>query len=413
VRILWLSNAVLANEESRSTGTWLHALADSLASSPDVELGNISSGDTREVVRQDFGRIQQWIVPSNLRLSADGLPPPEIVAGIAGVVKTFAPDIIHVWGTESYWGVLTAKGLLKGRVILEMQGLRSAIRKVFHGNLSLREQLGCVGIKEILRGSTIPQKRRQLRAGIVVEREVVSSHRFITVQSSWMEAQVRDVNPSATVFHNDCALRRPFDTDRAWGYSGKPTIFCSAAYPFPLKGLHVAVRALARLKPVFPSVELRIAGELKRSGLRRDGYIAWVEREARRLFVDGNISWLGPLVADDIVTELLGSSAFVLPSFIENHPLSLAEAMALGVPSVVSFAGGAPSLAFDGISALFFTPGDETMCAFQLRRAIENPVLARQLSERARETAAARNASGRILRQQVDIYRQVMNASAA
>jgi glycosyltransferase involved in cell wall biosynthesis len=240
---------------------------------------------------------------------------------------------------------------------------------------------------------------------------MITAHRFITVQSSWLEAQIKAINANCTVFYNDFALREPFCESSQWQFSGRPIVFCTAAYPAPFKGLHIATRAIALIRRHIPSVMLRIAGSHGRKGIRRDGYIAWVDREIRRLKIDNHVEWLGPLSAKEIVVELQNCSAFVLPSFIEGYCVGLAEAMMVGAPSVVSFAGGAPALAIAEESAIFFPPGDEAMCAYELIRVLTDRALAESLSASARKVAFERNDVQKIIDRQLEIYEDVIAGS--
>lgn len=408
MRVLWLSNKVLSERDSGATGTWLDAMAQGLTCSSEVELGNIAQGGVEKTIRHDYGQIRQWVVPSSAKPSYNGLPSSKIVGTLVKAVEEFSPDLIHVWGTESFWGLLTARRLVRGPVLLEMQGLKTAIARVFHGGLSVREQLACVGPKEILLRSSIFQGRQRFEAWGIFETEIISGHRFVSVHSEWMEAQVSAINSSARIFHTDRALRDPFYERSPWSFSGAPVVFCSAAYPSPFKGLHVAIRGTAILRDRLPNVQLRIAGAHQRPGMRRDGYIAWINREIERFGLESNIIWLGPLSAPQLAGELAGCSVFVLPTFVESYCVALAEAMMVGVPSVVSFTGGTSSLAKDDDSALFFPPGDEAMCAYQLERLLTNRALAERLSQRARETSLVRNDRGRIVQRQVETYHQVL-----
>lgn len=409
LRVLWLSNKVLSSRDSGGTGTWLDAMAQGLIESGAVALGNITHGDVSRVTRQDTACIQQWLVPYKAKSWRwNELPTERTVMEIIQVVEEFKPRLVHVWGTEGYWGILTARKLISLPALLETQGVKGAIARVFHGGLSFREQLACIGLKEILRGSTIFQGRKQFAQWGLIEQEMISGHQFITFQSKWLEAQIRAVNSTGTTFHNDFALRDVFYTCEPWQRSTSISIVCSSAYPASFKGLHVAVRATAILKRRFPDVELRIIGAQQTQGIRRDGYVNWLNHEAKRLGIDTNLRWLGPLSAPEMISELQRCAAFVLPSFIEGYSLALAEAQMLGVPSVVSFAGGTPSLARDEDSALSFSPGDEVMCAYQLERLLTDRVLAERISRRAREIAVVRNDRNRIVRRQIEIYRQVL-----
>ena len=223
-----------------------------------------------------------------------------------------------------------------------------------------------------------------------------------------MVAQVKVINNNARIFRNERMLRQHFYKWSPWRFSGNPIIFCSAAYPSPFKGLHVAIRSLALLKKRFPNIQMRIAGAHQRPGFRQEGYISWIKREIHRLNIESNITWLGPLSGLEIVEELSNCSAFVLPTFIESYCVALAEAMILGVPTVVSFNGGTSYLASDNETALFFPPGDEAMCAYQLERLLVNPTLSKEISSRARAIALVRHDPYKVACKQIEIYRRVI-----
>lgn len=408
MRVMWLSNTVLSDRDDGNTGSWLGAMARLLAHSGEVALGNISVGRVAESVRQDAGTIRQWVVPYPKKVHRDGLPDAQTVAQISAVVEEFAPDLIHVWGTEHFWGVLTARQLLPRPALLEMQGLKMAIARVYHGGLSWRERLACIGAKEILRRSTIAREQKRFAKWGACEREIIAGHGHIAVQSDWIASQVQAIHGSCRIMRSDLLLREPLYRPMGWRHSGSRRVFCAAAYPLPFKGLHLAIRAAALLKTRFPDIRLRIAGTIQKKGIRLDGYTAWLNRLARHLMIGSNIEWLGPLDASAMITELASADVMLVPSYVENCSTTMQEAMMVGTPVVASYAGGLPSLARDEVSALFFPTGDEAMCAYQLARVITDRALAEGLSTRAREVALVRNAPERIIPRQLEIYRQVL-----
>jgi len=407
MKILWFSNCVLSEQDTGATGTWLHAMAQGLNESGDVELANISDGMVKAPERTDFGKAAQWTIPP-AKLSADGLPSRHIIREIVKIVDDFAPDLIHIWGTEAYWGLLKTRGFLHSPVVLGIQGLKGMIARVYDGGLNFREKLQCIGIKELIRRSTIFQGKRRFARWGKFEREMIAGHRHIIVQSRWDDAQIKTINPKCHTIPYDYILRQPFYQAESWQYIDKPIIFCSAAYSSPFKGLHIAVKALKHLRNKYPDVELHIVGAHRLSGLRRDGYIAWVNRQIAKFGLTENVKWLGALSALQIVEELKNCAVVVQPSFVEGYSLVLAETMMLGIPAVVSYAAGLPTLAQDEATALFFPPGDDTMCAYQIERLFKDRTLAEKISCNARKTALTRNDRQKLIDRQIEIYREVL-----
>src|SRR6266496_3489824 len=320
------------------------------------------------MTRQDYKGITQWVFPDIHYSLNNGLPQKHYLSNIIESIEKFSPDVVHVWGTELFWGLLSARELIKRPILLELQGVKSAIAKVFSGGLTLKEQFDCIGLKEIIRKTTIPQEQNKFEKWGIFEREIIQGHQFITVQSPWLVAQVRSINGDCQVFRNEFLLQEPFYSASPWQLNKNIKIFCSTSYPSPFKGLHVAIRAIAILKNKYPNIQLRIAGAYPKKGLRQDGFVGWILNESRKLGVESNLLWLGPLTVDEIIDELQNCSVNLTPTFVEGYCLALAEALFLGVPSVVSFTGGTSYLAKDEDTALFFPPGDHVMCAYQVER---------------------------------------------
>lgn len=384
-------------------------MARGLLDSGEVELGIIAPGPVKHFTRSDYRQVKQWLFPARTTLGRDGLPPASLVHAIVGAAREFSPDLIHTWGTEAFWGLLPARGLLAGYpALLEIQGLKGEIAKVFYGGLTLSERLQCIGIKELLKRRTMRADRRDFARWGLREEEIIRGHRFVGVQSAWLAAQITAVNPEANLHFNDFALRQPFYNTGGWPVPGQFNLFCTAAYTAPFKGLHVAIRALALLKKRIPGVRLRIAGAHQQQGIRQSGYMRWIGRMISQLGLANAIKWLGPLNAEQIAGELKNAAAVVIPSFVEGYCLGMAEAMAIGTPVVASYVGGIPSLANDEESCLFFPSGDEAMCAYQLERVLTDGKLAQRLSQESRKIAIVRNDRQRIVQRQLEIYRLVV-----
>jgi glycosyltransferase involved in cell wall biosynthesis len=400
----------MLSDSFQGTGTWLSALAESLCDSNEIVVGNVSMGSFKNTLRQDYQNIIQWVLPKGSNPFKNGLPSKCYLDEVTNCIEAFSPDLIHIWGTESIWGLFTARKNTNRPVLLEMQGVKSAIAKVFNGGLTLNEQFKCIGFKEAVRGTTILQERKKFEKWGKYENEIIKGHKYIAVQSPWLEAQVRSVNNDAYIFHNEFSLQKPFYSSPPWRYKENYRIFCSTSYPLPFKGLHVAIRAVAILKKKYPNIQLRIAGAYPKKGLRQDGFVSWLLCEARRLGVESNLLWLGPLTVQEILDELQNCSANVVPTFVEGYCLALAEALYLGVPTAISFTGGTSYLAEDDETGLFFPPGDDAMCAYQLDRLLKDRVLAERLSSKSREAAKVRNDRNYIIKNQLDIYRNILSS---
>jgi glycosyltransferase involved in cell wall biosynthesis len=89
----------------------------------------------------------------------------------------------------------------------------------------------------------------------------------------------------------------------------------------------------------------------------------------------------------DPVAVLAAADVFTLTSRHEGLPISMLEAMALGLPLVVSAVGGIPEVVTDGVEGLLVPPGDPEPFAAAYVRLADDPAERRRLG-----AAAARRA---------------------
>jgi glycosyltransferase involved in cell wall biosynthesis len=95
------------------------------------------------------------------------------------------------------------------------------------------------------------------------------------------------------------------------------------------------------------------------------------------------VRWGGWL--DEAAKERAFRSAdlFAMPSLSEGLPVALLEAMARGLPIVVSRVGGVPEVVTDGVDAVLVEPGDPEGLASRLGDLVEDPERRRELGEAA------------------------------
>ena len=410
-KVAWFSNKSILERDPAGTGSWLSPLADKLAKSGEIEICNIVQSNVDIPQRKGTIPLQEWTIPRvSQAYYRKGQLPRHFVEQAAQIIKEFSPDLIHVWGTENIAGLLTARKIIQCPALLDMQGLKLAYSRVFAADLTFREQLACIGLKEIIRRSTISAKRAEFAQWGMFEKEIVSGHAAITVQTNWMEGQITNITSPNQLFYSDhYILREPFYKAAPWKSQDNATIFCLISDTSPYKGLHVAVRMLAALTKKFSHVQLHVGGALQRKGPRNEGYITWVNRQAEKLGVSSHIIWLGQLTATQVIQNMQSSAVMLLPTFIENCPLTVQEALYVGIPLVTSYVGGIPSLVTDEQTALFFSPGDAVMAAYQIQRVLTNHALAERLSKNGREVSLKRNDADSILQRQLSIYQQVIS----
>jgi glycosyltransferase involved in cell wall biosynthesis len=98
----------------------------------------------------------------------------------------------------------------------------------------------------------------------------------------------------------------------------------------PKKGCDLAIRAFAKTFADQPDWHLVIAGP------DQVGWRPHLEAMAASLNIQSRITWTGPVTGDEKFGALLSAEVFLLPSHQENFGIAVAEALACGVPALIS-----------------------------------------------------------------------------
>jgi glycosyltransferase involved in cell wall biosynthesis len=137
------------------------------------------------------------------------------------------------------------------------------------------------------------------------------------------------------------------------------------------------------------------------NGWRSDAMIA----EARRIGAPGRIITTGFVPVEDLDALFRGASAFVYPSLSEGFGLPVLDAMARGVPCVVSNTSSLPEVAGD--AALLVDPLDEEALAKALLLVVTESEVAASLSAAGRRRATAFTWQ-RTAEATLEVYRSVL-----
>jgi glycosyltransferase involved in cell wall biosynthesis len=322
------------------------------------------------------------------------------------VIEQVSPDVIHIHGTELCYGLLSARSITCPAVI-SLQGLLGPCSEWYHyfGNRSLMD------IVRMHRWLEIPAIRGhwmgfwEFRKAAKREREIIQGNQFFMGRTAWDRAYVNALNPAARYFHAGELLRKEFwqkrwDLGRAQRHR---IIFTDAGHP--RTGPETLLDAVALLRPVFPKIQVCIAGSIS----RRSGYGRYIRKRINEL--DGAAVELGPLNAQQMAKELARSHVFVSSSFIENSPNAICEAQLIGMPVISTYTGGVPSLIEEGRTGLFFPTGDAPMLAARLREVFENDTLAIRLGTQSQDVARQRHDPDAVVKQVLFAYEAVLKYS--
>ena len=320
---------------------------------------------------------------------------PALERFFAGVLASFSPDVIHIWGTEyghtlAMLRAVEAAGLLN-RCAVSIQGLCSVIAGHYTQGLPPAAVAGFT-LRDFLRQDNIWQQRKKFVRRGELEIQALKLARHVIGRTDWDRACVRAIHPDIRYHFCNETLREPFYQGQwRYGQCRRHRIFASSR-DYPVKGFHYLLEALPQVLKSYPDAAIAVTGASYLRGgcsaaLRREGYENYLRKLTRRLGLADKIDFLGELSAEEMKRAYLDANVFVLPSTSENSPNSLGEAMLLGVPCVAGCVGGVQNMMRHEEEGLIFQPTAPYMLADSICRVFAMEDQAQAMGRRAREHA--------------------------
>jgi L-malate glycosyltransferase len=141
----------------------------------------------------------------------------------------------------------------------------------------------------------------------------------------------------------------------------------------------MAIEVLQKIKLQFPEAMLCMVGPDK------DGSLLQCQNYAQKNGLQESVTFTGVLTKPAWLELSETHDIFINTTNFDNTPVSVIEAMALGLPVVSTNVGGIPFLVTDHENGLLVNPGDVDQMASRIEWLISNPEKAQQLAEVARK----------------------------
>ncbi len=171
----------------------------------------------------------------------------------------------------------------------------------------------------------------------------------------------------------------------------------------PKKGLDLLARAFGRIAGVHRDARLVVAGSGPAS----------YEARVRRMFGAAGVLektiFTGALMGQAKLESLARADLFVLPSYSEGFSVAVLEALACGVPVVITRPCHFPEVADVHAGEVVEPSVDQLVAA--LDRLLASPSLRIQMGASGRHLVAARHMWSRVADQMIDLYQAVVAAA--
>ena len=158
-----------------------------------------------------------------------------------------------------------------------------------------------------------------------------------------------------------------------------PRLFWMRSF-HPIYNPLMAIRVLAQIRTQVPEATLVMAGQDK-------GQESEVRALATSLGLNGSVRFSGFLDMAGKMREASAADIFINTNSIDNMPVAVVEACALGLPVVSTSVGGVPDLLTNGETGLLVPDNDVEAMADSVLKLLREPALAARLSENGRALA--------------------------
>jgi len=285
---------------------------------------------------------------------------PRVVGFCRASLRRF--DLVHFYGLYDLLGPTVSYYCRRQEIpyVIEPMGMYRPIDRSIRLKLLWRRTIGNAfwrGAAQIVATSEM-ERQELLEDGVLPSKVVV---------------RYNGIDPDS------CTSMPPRGEFRAkWGISPDTMLVAFLSRLIPRKGADILIEAFAEACP--DSVRLVIAGPEGEAGYRE-----YLERCAKESGVEGRVLFTGPVYGEEKKALLADADVFALPSRYENFANAPAEAMACGVPVIITDACGIRSLVA-GHAGLVIAPEREAL-AEALRKLIGDKALYARLKEGCRRVA--------------------------
>ena len=282
---------------------------------------------------------------------------------------------------------LVQSHLLGSNVYCSLAGALTGVPVVatFHGNVD-------IGAAERFKGL----KFRIINRGASCTVAVSEALRTDIIHSTPLRAS------ASRVIHNgiDCAaFQRPRRDElrQRFGWAASDLVIGCLGNIRPAKGYDILLAAAVQMRERVPGVRIVIAGQPGRGDLYDR-----LQQMRTELGLQETVQFIGFI--DDPAGFLANLDLFMLSSVTEGFSIATIQAMAAGLPVLVTQSGGPQEIVTHGVNGWMVPPGDPDSLAAAVARLAADPALRTSLAEAGKEHVNATFDIGVMLNAYCDIY---------
>ncbi len=418
MKILWIVNSVLDTlsqhlYHKKGNGLWMDALLESFKGQQEYQLVIATTAKLNKVVKIVESGICYYALPDQPPTLYDENKA-ENIATWKQLLDEEQPDLIQVWGTEFTHGLCALRIATHIPSIIYMQGYMGSIARHYLAGIPEYEWKKTITFRDFIKRDNVLQQQKKYYKASEKEKEMLRLAGNVISENEWCGMSIQTISPNINIYTCPLSMNKIFE-EKTWKVNeAEPhSVICTAS-GYPLKGLHMVLRAIAMLKEIYPDIKLYIPGPKMVSDssvqwrLRKRGYTKYIENLIEELKLSKQIEWLGYISQEELAEYYTKARVFVLSSAIENHSSSLKEAMMVGTPSIASSVGGVPEYMQHGVNGFLYRFEEYEIMASYIMRVFEDDKLAMKLSRNGKTDMLKLHGGNDIYDKMQKIYNKVL-----
>ena len=415
IKILFLVNSPLRYSDESSSGVriplpWVDAMIDELGKKESISIAIALPSDNSSLEKKsvngsviyglpDFKRKNLFTKAINHLIKRSETN--EINRHALVAIEDFNPDIIQVFGSENPFGLISQ--MQHRPVLLYIQGFLSIVIEKWYSGITKWDQFRFASGKNLLLRCAIFNEYTPVSIRAKREREILEKCKFFIGRTEFDKRIVSLVSHEAKYFHCEEFIRKEFFSARWEKSPGKIVRVISILKGTSYKGIELLVEVMLLLK-----LHSSWSFELNICGVNDEEEIVDIVKRKYGHKSLNNINFLGKKGTNELITLMCDSDLYLHPSYIENSPNSVCEAMILGMPIISTNVGGVSSLITDNVEGILLQEGEPYSMAGAVIQLVNNYEFARLLGDNARSRSIRRHDPEKIGQRLTEIYKEIL-----
>ena len=333
----------------------------------------------------------------------NSIEPDADVRTFVNIINQVKPDVIHIHGTETPYGLV--QKFVDIPTVVSIQSIIIVYRYKYFSTISLNDIARHSNLKDTLFFRTFNNVYKRFGKMAAREQEIYNHTKHLIGRTAWDRRVASVLAPKAAYHHNDEILRPVFYQHQWHEPTGDKLMLFTTNGPDIYKGIETLLDCAYLLDNNNIDYEWQVAGLTA-----ADETVKIAARTIGKP-VSKSIRFLGSINDQDLAQALLKTHIYISTSHIENSPNSLCEAQILGMPCIATFAGGTNTLLKDNKDGLLIQDADPFAMAGAIKETRANYQKAIAMANHGRAKALIRHDADQITTDLLHIYETILRAN--